>query len=120
MCAITYATIAALPKARSRYDCEMDELLHLYSPRAVDMPEDGFDDTDRSMRRFDPLLAQRRHIKMAPGSRMSGKARQAVAADLRGIWAASGPGQVVIEGERTRGGRYSACVNDPRQTGFAA
>ena len=43
-------------------------------------------------------------LKLAPGSRMSGKARQAVAADLRGIWVASGPGQVVIEGERTREG----------------
>jgi hypothetical protein len=27
----------------------MEELLHLYSPRAFDMPEDGFDDTDWSM-----------------------------------------------------------------------
>ena len=43
-CAIAYATIAALPN--NRYDYEMEKLLHLCSPRAVDMPEDGLDDTD--------------------------------------------------------------------------
>jgi hypothetical protein len=82
----------------------MEELLHLYSPRAVDMPEDGFDDTDWSM--ADSIRCSRNEgiLKLAPGSRMSGKARQPVAADHRGVWAASGPGPVVIEGERTREG----------------
>jgi hypothetical protein len=58
----------------------MEELLHLYSPRAFDMPEDGFDDTDWSM--ADSIRCSRNEgiLKLAPGSRMSGKARQAVAA----------------------------------------
>ena len=33
------------------------------SPRAVGVPEDGFDDADWSIADFDPLFAQRGHTK---------------------------------------------------------
>ena len=37
-------------------DCEIDELLHLHSPRAVDMPEDGVDDVDGYAARIPPAV----------------------------------------------------------------
>jgi hypothetical protein len=91
-------------QGKNRCDYEMEELLHLYSPRAVDMPEDGFDDTDWSM--ADSIGCSRNEgtLKLAPGSRMSGKARQAVAADLHGIWAASSVARSLLRGsERGKG-----------------
>ena len=36
-------------QGKKKRNCEIVELLHLYAPRAVDMPEDWLDDTGRSV-----------------------------------------------------------------------